>query len=194
MTKEIEDRIKECYPIADRKTFASDYSYENHVRDINGLRQAVMYGVHLIAQHPMRKKWAERLAVMKETRASEYDNAPDREIYLLDQMIANTAEMIRDFTGLEQPAQPGVSDAVEEGLTAEQIKAIEDMADRTFELCKMEENLLRDAYPLIASFRLRAPAKDLSFTKRAVEQWLKDYQSFIQFNKVNNGLRWPQKV
>lgn len=91
--------------------------------------------------------------------------------------------LLREDAAKDKEAQPGVSDAVEEGLTAEQIKAIEDMADRTFELCKMEENLLRDAYPLIDSFRLRAPAKDTSFTKRAVEQWLKDYQLFKSNNK-----------
>ena len=50
-----------------------------------------------------REKWAERLQTMKENRANDTDRQTitDAEIYLIDQMIANTAEMIRDFSPID---------------------------------------------------------------------------------------------
>ncbi len=47
------------------------------------------------------KKWKVRLDNMKHTMTTEYDRAPDAEVFLLEQMINNTAEMIRDHKTLK---------------------------------------------------------------------------------------------
>lgn len=49
----------------------------------------------------VREKWAERLRTMKDNRAIETDLLSDGEAAMFDQMIANTAEMIRDFAPID---------------------------------------------------------------------------------------------
>ena len=45
-------------------------------------------------------KYTEWLTNMKDNRAKEWDKAPDGEVYLLDQMIARTAETVRDLRAI----------------------------------------------------------------------------------------------
>jgi hypothetical protein len=51
----------------------------------------------------IRQKWAERLQTMKNNRAEEMERnvLTDGEAYIFDQMISNTAEMIRDFSPID---------------------------------------------------------------------------------------------
>lgn len=84
----------------------------------------------------MRKKWADRLQNMKDNRAKESDTNTDAENYLIDQMIANTAEIIRDFAPID------LADQVKE-LTAEN-ERLKDILTEMMDTCNPYSSPARD--------------------------------------------------
>jgi hypothetical protein len=62
-----------------------------------------------------------------------------------------------------------------DGLSAEEVKDIEAMADETIRLCNLERRLIKEAKSLIQRYKMVAPKKDILFTKSECEKWLEEY-------------------